>query len=301
MQKVRYLTPGDLIAVVAPAGKVTPDQVDPSVSWLEKRGYRVWKGEHLFGSYFQFSGTDEERTSDLQAALDHPEVRAILFARGGYGTIRVISKLQFGEFRLFPKWLAGFSDITILHSVCSRLQIPSIHGAMLKGALDESGNPGQSLLSLIYALEGRKPHYEISHHPLERMGSAAATVVGGNLSLLYSLLGTPFDIDMSGKILFIEETGEFLYHTDRMMHSLRLAGKLQGLKGLVVGQFSDMKDNPEPFGKEVEEIISGVVADYTFPVCFGFPAGHDSINLPVIFGNKWELNVQKEGVTFREI
>ncbi len=301
MQKVRYLKPGDLIAVVAPAGKVTPDQVNPSLSWLEQRGYRVWKGDHLFGSYFQFSGTDDERTSDLQAALDHPDVRAILFARGGYGTIRVVSKLRFGQFRLFPKWVAGFSDITILHNVCSNLQIPSIHGAMLKGALDETGNPGESLLSLIHTLEGRKPYYEISHHPSGRTGNAAAMVVGGNLSLLYSLLGTPLDIDMSGKILFIEETGEFLYHTDRMMHSLRLAGKLQDLKGLVAGQFSEVKDNAEPFGRTVEEIISEAVADYSFPVCFGFPAGHDAINLPVVFGNNWELNVQKEGVSFREI
>ena len=163
---------------------------------------------------------------------------------------------------------------------------------MLKNGVDETGNPVQSLLSLMHTLEGRKPHYEINHHPLERTGNAAASVVGGNLSLLYSLLGTPYDIDMSGKILFIEETGEFLYHTDRMMNSLRLAGKLQDLKGLVVGQFSDVKDNSEPFGKEVEEIIYGAVADYTFPVCFGFPAGHDAINLSVVFGKKWELSVQ---------
>ncbi len=301
MRKVRYLNPGDMIAVVAPAGKVTPGQVDPSVFWLEQRGYRVWKGEHLFGSYFQFSGTDEERTSDLQAALDHADVKAILFARGGYGTIRVVSKLDFRQFRLFPKWMAGFSDITILHNVCSNLQIPSVHGAMLKGGLGETGYPGQSLLSLIHTLEGKKPHYEINHHPLERNGNATAMVVGGNLSILCSLLGTPFDIDMSGKILFIEETGEYLYHTDRMMHSLRLAGKLQDLKGLVVGQFSEMKDNAEPFGRALEEIISEAVANYTFPVCFRFPAGHDAINLPLVFGKKWELNVQKEGVSFREI
>jgi len=301
MQKVPYLKPGDLIAVVAPAGKVTPDQVDPSVSWLEQRGYLVWKGKHLFGSCFQFSGTDEERTSDLQAALDHPDVRAIIFARGGYGTIRVVSKLDFGQFRLFPKWLAGFSDITILHNICSNLQILSIHGAMLKGGIGETGNPGESFLALIHAMEGRKPQYDLKSHPMGRTGNAAAVVVGGNLSLLYSLLGTPFDIDMTGKILFVEETGEYLYHTDRMMHSLRLAGKLQDLKGLVVGQFSDVKDNAEPFGKEVEEIISEAVADYTYPVCFGFPAGHGAINLPVVFGSKWEINVQNEGVSFREI
>ncbi len=301
MQIVRYLQPGDLIAVVAPAGKVTPDQLDPSVFWLEQRGYRVWKGEHLFGSCFQFSGTDEERTSDLQAALDHPDVRAIIFARGGYGTLRVVSKLDFGQFSLFPKWLAGFSDITILHNICSNLQIPSIHGAMLRGGIGETGNPGESLSALLHALEGRKPHYDLNPHPLGRTGNVVAPVVGGNLSLLYSLLGTPLDIDMSGKILFIEETGEYLYHTDRMMLSLRLAGKLQDLKGLVVGQFSDVKDNPEPFGKEVEEIISEAVADYTFPVCFGFPAGHGAKNLPVVLGKKWELNVQKKGASFREI
>jgi muramoyltetrapeptide carboxypeptidase len=301
MQVLKYIQPGHLIAVVAPAGKVQSERIMPAIHWLENRGYRVWQGEHLFGSCFQYSGTDEERTSDLQSALDNPEVKAIISARGGYGTVRIVEKLSFDSFIKYPKWLVGFSDITILHNICNRLGTPSLHGAMVRVGVGSDGIPTPGFLAMIEMLEGKQTRYEMIPNPLNRVGQETATLVGGNLSLLYSLIGTPFDLETTGKILFIEEIGEYLYHTDRMMTSLRLAGKLEGLKGLVVGQFTDVKDNAEPFGKSVEEIIAGAVAGYDFPVCFGIQAGHGEPNLPMIFGNNWSLEVTGTGSVLRPV
>lgn len=295
MQVLKYIQPGDLIAIVAPAGKVQPERVLPAIHWLENRGYQVWQGEHLFGSCFQYSGTDEERTVDLQSALDNPEVKAIIFARGGYGTVRIVEKLNFDAFTKYPKWMAGFSDITILHNICNQLEIHSLHGAMVRDGVSSNGIPTSGFLAMIEMLEGKQTQYKLEPYLLNKAGSTTAPLVGGNLSLLYSLLGTPLNLDTTGKILFIEEIGEYLYHTDRMMTSLLLAGKLKGLKGLVIGQFSDVKDNPEPFGISVEEIISEAVAGYDFPVCFGMQAGHGEPNLPLIFGKEWRLEVNETG------
>lgn len=295
MISIPPLRPGDLIAVVAPAGMVTPAQIMPGVDWLEKRGYRIWLGPNLFGRSFQFSGSDAERLSDLQQALDLEEAKAIIFARGGYGTIRIAGLADFGKFRENPKWLAGYSDITIIHSICASLGIPSIHGAMVRNSMGPDGVPSAGFVRMVEMLEGKRGGYHTGSHSLNRNGIASAPVIGGNLSLLYSLIGTPFDLDTRGRILFIEDVGEYLYHIERMMISLRLAGKLSGLKGLVVGEFSEVKDNPEPFGMTVEEIISDAVKDYDFPVCFGFPAGHGAVNLPVEFGTVWDLSVDNEG------
>jgi muramoyltetrapeptide carboxypeptidase len=289
------LQPGNLIAVVAPAGKVTPEEIMPGVDWLEKRGYQVWLGPNLFGRSFQFSGTDGERLSDLEQALGHGEARAIIFARGGYGTIRIASRADFTKFRENPRWLAGYSDITILHNICASMGIPSVHGAMLRNSIGTDGQPSGGFVRMIEMLEGKRNGYRVGYHALNRAGKTSAPIIGGNLSLLYSLLGTPFDIDTRGKILFIEEVGEYLYHTERMMISLRLAGKLSGLKGLVVGGFSEVKDNPEPFGMTVEEIITETVRDFDYPVCFGFPAGHGKVNLPLEFGTVMDLSVDSEG------
>ncbi len=299
MQKIRYTAPGDLIAVVAPAGKVQPERIMPAIHWLENRGYRIWQGDNLYGSNFQYSGTEEERTHDLQTALDNHQVKAIIFARGGYGTVRLIEKLNFGAFSQNPKWLAGFSDITILHNIINRLQFPSVHGAMVRDGVNSDGAPTKGFLAMVETLEGYPAHHTSIAFPLNRLGKVTSQLVGGNLSLLYSLLGTPFDLDTNDKILFIEEIGEYLYHTDRMMTSLRLAGKLEGLKGLVVGQFTDVKDNAEPFGKSVEEIIAEAVARYDFPVCYGIQAGHGEPNLPLIFGQEWCLEVQNTGTVLK--
>ena len=300
-KKPGYILPGDMIAVVAPAGKVKPEEVLPPIAWLERRGYRIWQGAHLLGGCFQFSGTADERLADLQEALDHPEVKAIIFARGGYGLVHLADRIRPDGFLKNPKWLAGYSDITILHNMSAGLGIPSLHGPMLRGSTGPDGNPSGSFESMMQILEGNGANYTFDARPHNRAGLAQAPLTGGNLSILYSLLGTPFDIDTEGKILFIEDIGEYLYHIDRMMHSLKLAGKLQKLKGLVVGQFTDVRDNPEPFGKNVEEIISHAVAGYEYPVCFGFQAGHEKTNHPMILGHRWRLAVTAETVTFSEL
>lgn len=291
MQKLKYLAPGDLVAVVAPAGKVEPAQVLPAVEWLEEKGFRVKTGKHLFHTYYQFSARDHERAEDLQEALDDPEVRAVLFARGGYGTVRIINKLNFSNLKRHPKWLAGFSDITLLHNVCRNMGIPSLHGPMCRNFMDEKLQPREEAEKMMGILMGEKVEYTFESPDHNRKGSVTGLITGGNLSLLYSLLGTPYDVDTRGKILFLEETNEYLYHIDRMMNSLKLAGKLEGLKGLVTGHFTDTRDNQEPFGKSVQEIIREAVGDFSFPVCFGMEAGHGGINLPLVFGKSWKLQV----------
>jgi muramoyltetrapeptide carboxypeptidase len=295
MSKLSFLQPGDLIYVAAPAGKVSPEEILPAVEWLRQQGYGVIMGKHIFSGSFQYAGTDDERISDLRAALDNPDVRALIFARGGYGTIRIINDLNFDKFLLSPKWLVGFSDITILHNACARLKVPSVHGPMLKGSMEKDGLPTQSMKSLMGLLTGEKAEYRVESNTYNRTGDTTAILTGGNLSILYSLLGTPYDLDTRGKILFIEDTGEYLYHTDRMMISLKLAGKLEGLKGIVAGQFSKVKDNDEPFGKTIEEIIMEAAGEYDYPVCFGFPAGHGSPNMPIMLGHPWNLSVTDNG------
>ena len=289
MPKLGYLNPGDMIAVVAPAGKVLPEQVLPGIEWLKINGFRVITGHHLLSVEFQFAGKDNERNADLQSALDHPEVKAVIFARGGYGTIRTLESITLEGFRKHPKWLVGFSDITILHNICANMDTPSIHGPMLRGFLEKDGQPSESFLRLMNVLSGKKPVYQFGSQTANRPGLTTGKLAGGNLSLLYSLLGTPYDMDTENKILFIEDIGEYLYHIDRMMISLRLAGKLRNLKGLVVGQFTGVKDNEEPFGKTVEEIILEATRGYGYPISFGCPSGHGTPNLPLIFGHNCTL------------
>ncbi len=294
MKTPPFLIPGDKIRIISPAGKCSEEQVLPAVNWLKDNGFIVELGIHVFGQYFQFSGTDDERLFDLQEALDDPEAGAIICSRGGYGTIRIMDHLDFSCFRKHPKWLVGYSDITILHNRIHQLGYQSIHSVMCRHFVDENGQPTDSLLSLIRVLKGEKPVYEFCGNPLNRRGTATARLVGGNLSLLYSLIGTPYDLDTAGKILFIEETSEYLYHIDRMMNSLKLSGKLMNLAGLVVGQFSDVKDNPDPFGKTVEEIILDAVKENDFPVCFGVPAGHEQPNLALTLGAIWKLKITEK-------
>lgn len=301
MKKPDFLRPNDLIAVVAPAGKVVRGKVQNGISLLRQTGFSVAEGENLFGSYFQFSGTDSERLSDLQSALDNPDVKAVFFARGGYGTIRLVEQLDFDRFAQNPKWLVGFSDITALHNVCASLKIPSVHGQMVASFVNEKGQPAESFRRLIRTLEGQNLKYRILSCPENRNGTARAPLVGGNLALIYSLMGTKYDLNTDGKILFIEDIGEYFYQIDRMMTSLRLSGKLAKLKGLVVGHFTDLKDNAEPFGISLREIVLHAVRDYNFPVCFGFPAGHEEPNYPLILGSRWKLKIDSEETIFEKI
>ena len=287
------IKPGAKIRIVSPAGKVNEKYIIPAVEWLQRQGYQVVLGEHVFARHYQFAGTDSQRLSDLQSAIDDTETAAIICSRGGYGTVRIIEKLNFGALQSHPKWIVGFSDITILHACLNKLGLATIHGAMPRYFLN-NGEPTENLQSLLQILTAGKASYSFENSEQNRTGKASGELVGGNLSIISSLQGTKYEIETDGKILFIEDIGEFLYHTDRMIHQLKLAGKFNNLAGLVIGNFTDMKDNEQPFGLTVNEIIAEAVHDFNFPVAYEFPAGHDEKNLALVFGKKWELSVSNE-------
>jgi muramoyltetrapeptide carboxypeptidase len=285
-----YLKRGDRIRIVSPAGKVQKDKVLQGIELLQDEGYEVIIGKHVFDKHFQYAGTDQQRAHDFQEAIDDPETKAIICARGGYGTVRIIEKLDFSPLLKNPKWMVGFSDVTVLHSVLNKLGIASIHGAM-PGFFIENKKPSRSFFSLMELLTSGKSQLEVKSHALNRAGTCSGELVGGNLSLIYALQGTPYQLETSGKILMIEDLSEYLYHLDRMMQNLRLAGQLKNLAGLIVGGFTDMKDNDSPFGKLAQEIILEAVQDYHFPVCFDFPIGHIPKNMSVMLGGNYQLEV----------
>lgn len=285
-----FLKPGDRIRIVSPAGKAQKDKVLPGIELLMEEGYEVIVGKHVFNKQFQYAGTDQQRGTDLQEAINDPLAKAIVCARGGYGTVRIIEKLDFSALLKNPKWLVGFSDITILHSVLNKIGIASIHGSM-PGFFLENKKTTRSFLSLMELISTGGSQVEISGHTINRKGNCTGELVGGNLSLLYSLQGTPWQLETSGKILIIEDVAEYYYHLDRMMQNLKLAGQLQNLSGLVVGGFTEMKDNESPFGKTASEIILEAVHQYQFPVCFDFPLGHIPKNLAVMLGGRYKLEV----------
>ncbi|MGE0634862.1 MAG: LD-carboxypeptidase [Bacteroidia bacterium] len=288
-----YLKPGDKIGIVSTARKITREELEPAVECFEKEGFEIVFGKNLFKEKNQFSGTDEERAEDFQLMMDNPEIKAILCARGGYGTVRIIDKLNFTAFRKNPKWICGFSDVTVLHShIWHNFGIETIHSIM-PVQLKNLGGESDAAKTLVNSLKGELSVYEFPAHPLNKVGATEGIVVGGNLSILYSLLGSVSDIDTTGKILFIEDIDEYLYHIDRMMMAMKRAGKLDQLKGLVVGGMSDMKDNAIPFGKTAEEIITDAVKEYDFPVCFHFPAGHIDANCAIYLGKTAKLEVGK--------
>ncbi|HAH23751.1 MAG TPA: LD-carboxypeptidase [Prolixibacteraceae bacterium] len=289
----QYLQKGDRIRIIAPAGKVSKEKVLPGIELLQETGYDVLIGNHVFDRHFQYAGTDHQREVDVQEAISDPLTRAIICARGGYGSVRIIEKLNFIPFLESPKWLVGFSDVTVLHSVLNSLHIASVHGAM-PGSFMENKKPLKSFHSLMEALTSGNSQVEMEGLPLNRNGKCSGELVGGNISLLYSLQGTPWQLDTRGKILFLEDVSEYLYHLDRMMQNLRLSGQLKHLSGLVVGGLTEMKGNESPFGKSACEIILDAVQDYHFPVCFDFPAGHIPRNLSLILGAQYALNVESK-------
>lgn len=289
-----YLREGSRIGLVAPARKVNREEMQAAKSMLRDWGLEVAEGKNLYRQEHQFAGTDEERAEDLQQMLDDPSVEAILCARGGYGTVRIIDKLDFSGFRKNTKWMCGFSDITVLHAhLHSQLKTETIHSAMALNLGDDKCSR-ENAASLRKALFGEKLSYNISQEsPCHRSGSASGILVGGNLSMLYALTGTRSDIQTGGKILFLEDLDEYLYHVDRMMMNLKRSGRLEGLAGLIVGGMSDMKDNAIPFGKTAEQIIRDAVAEYGYPVCFNFPSGHTPENYTLIFGREVKLVVEE--------
>ena len=288
-----YLKKGDKIAITCPAKKL-PRPMDDAVALLQSWGLEVVLGDTVTASFHQFAGDDDLRAHDLQRFIDDDSIKAIIAARGGYGTIRMIDKVDFSRFAQNPKWLIGFSDITVLHThLFANYGAQTIHGQMPVNIPDASKH---SLDTLRMALFGEALSYEYHAHALNRSGEGKGILVGGNLSLLVAVSGSVSDIDYSGKILFIEDVGEYLYSVDRMLRSLKRAGKLAQLAGLVVGGFTDMKDNDIPFGQTVPEIIMDIVQEYNYPVCFDFPAGHIPDNCSLIFGKEVRLSVQGQEV-----
>ncbi len=293
MKTPSYIKRGEKIGIVSTARRISEEKIYPAVKIFKEWGLEVVLGKHLFEEYNQFAGTDEQRTSDFQQMLDENSVKAIICARGGYGTVRIIDKLNFSNFIKKPKWIAGYSDVTVLHShIHSNFGIETLHSTMPLN-FSENKFSEESLESFRKALFGEKITYSLKTSSLSRKGKAEGILVGGNLSILYSLIGTRSDINTNGKILFIEDLDEYLYHIDRMMMNLKRAGKLKNLAGLIVGGMSEMNDNKIPFGKTANKIIAETVAEYNYPVCFDFPAGHKNDNRVLILGREIKFNVEK--------
>ena len=294
-----YLKKGDTIGITCPAGYMAREKAQSCIDSLQKWGFDVMVGKTLGSSSDNyFSGTDDERRDELQAMLDDDAINAILFGRGGYGMGRIIDQLDFKRFKKHPKWLIGFSDITVLHCHLNRrLNIAALHAPMA-AAFNNGSN--EFIRSFHNAIIGKKAKYQHALHPLNKIGSAKGELVGGNLSLLAHLCGTPSELFTKNKILFIEDTGEYIYNTDRMLYQLKRAGKLDKLAGLIVGGFTEMKDTERPFGKTVEEVIKDIVLEYDYPVCYGFPVSHDKENYALKVGVKYSLKVGKKNVQLSE-
>lgn len=293
MQQAPFLKPGDTIGIIAPSRKISRETLQPAVELFKSWGLKVKLGKNLFAEDNQFAGTDEQRRHDFQEMLDDRDVNAIICARGGYGTIRIMDGLNLDGLKLYPKWIIGYSDITVFHSYFHiNLDFPTIHAIMpVNYNLEKGETPSwQKLKSVLF---GELPRYEVESHPFNRNGHARGKVIGGNLSVLFSMAATPYDIDTTGCILFIEDLDEYLYHIDRMVMNLKLSGKLDNLAGLVVGGMSDMRDNTIPFGKDALEIINDYTRDSNYPVIFNFPAGHIEENYPLILGKEAEILVEQ--------
>lgn len=296
-----YLQKGDTIGITCPAGFMAAEKAQTCIDTLHGWGYNVMVGKTLgSGSANYFSGTDEERTDELQAMLDDDSINAILCGRGGYGMGRIIEQLDFSLFKKKPKWIIGFSDITILQQhIYSNYRIATLHAPMA-AAFNDGGAANEFIQSLKNALEGKKAEYECAVHEYNRRGEAVGELVGGNLTLVSHLVGTSSEAKTKGRILFLEDTGELLYKIDRMLYQLKRRGKLQKLGALIVGGFTDMTDTEKPFGKTVYEIVQDIVQEYDYPVCYNFPVSHSKENYALKVGVGYKLKVGKNKVTLEE-
>ena len=284
---------GGKIGIISTARKISLQELTPAITILESWGLEVVLGKNIFEEDNQFAGTIEQRTADLQSMTDNEDIKAILCARGGYGSIQIIDKIDFSTLQKSPKWIVGFSDVTVLHSHLNNLGLATLHATM---PINFATNTNKALKGLKNILFGNEKNIKCSPHPFNKDGKAEAEIVGGNLSILYSLLGSESDINTDRKILFIEDLDEYLYHIDRMMMSFKRNGKLENLKALIVGGMSDMNDNDIPFGETAEEIILQHTKGYDFPICFGFPAGHLDDNRAIKFGVKSKLEITAKTV-----
>ena len=294
---ISALKKGDAVAVISTARKVRPSELDFAINKIKSWGLNVCFGKNLFKQDHQFAGTIKERVEDLQWALDDVNIKAVFFAKGGYGSVHVVDSVDWQTFRTNPKLLIGFSDITVFHShVHQCFNIPTLHAAM---PITYPQNTDLAIKNIRDILFGEKVSYKFKGHSFNKNGKVKANIVGGNLSILFSLLGSKSQLNTYGKILFLEDLDEYLYHIDRMMQALKRAGMLENLSGLIIGGMSGMNDNTIPFGKTAEEIIRDVVSEYTYPVAFDIPAGHINENLPLLFGKKVNFSVATNQVLIR--
>lgn len=291
-----FLQNGDKVALVAPARKVSKLEIEPALDFIRQNGWQPVFSEGLTGEYHQWSGTDHERSNQLQRYLDDPEIRMIWCVRGGYGSMRIVDRLNWNAFQKSPKWFVGFSDITVIlqHLVHNRNTL-AVHGPV--ALTINKGN--QTAAALASVLKGEYAPVSFPSHSANRLGKATGKLHGGNLSLLYALQSSAEDVYPAGSILFIEDLDEYLYHLDRMMVSLKRSGKLKNLGALVVGGMTVMRDNDIPFGFNPVQIILDAVKEYNYPVCFDFPAGHIDDNHALIFGEEVEILVEPNGCRFR--
>jgi muramoyltetrapeptide carboxypeptidase len=297
-----YLEKNDTIGIVCPSGFMSYEKAAECIRVLQEEwGYKVKIGKTLGGdSATYFSGTDEERLADFQQMLDDDEVKAVLCGRGGYGMTRIIDKISFKKFKKQPKWIIGFSDITLLHShLYSNYYISSLHAPMA-AAFNDAGYISRFVQSLKNALENHSAIYTCDPHEFNKKGEAIGEVIGGNLALLAHAVGTDSDIKTRGRILFLEDVGEYIYNIDRMMYQLKRSGKLKNLAGLIIGGFTDTKDTDRPFGKTAYEVIHELVKEYDYPVCFGFPVSHGKENYALKIGVGYKLKVGKTKVILEE-
>jgi len=294
-----YLKHGDTIGLVCPAGYMALEKVQACVQALEHAGYNVLVGKTVGSdSLTYFSGTDEVRLADFQSMLDNEEVSAVLCARGGYGTSRIIDRINFKQYKRKPKWIIGYSDITALHAhLYSKYGIASLHAPMA-AAFNDGDN--EYLNSVLHAVAGQKSNYSCEPHEFNRRGKVTGDLIGGNLTLLAHLAGSVSEYKTKGRILFMEDIGEYIYNIDRMLIQLKRSGKFKDLAGVVIGKFTDSKDTERPFGKSVYEVIRDIFEEYDYPICFNFPVSHDKENYALKVGLEHTLKVGKSRVHLQE-
>ncbi len=290
-----YLSPGDVVGIVSTARKITVAELEPALRLLAEWGLEVRLGQTIGADEDQFAGDDSLRVADLQTMLDDPHIKAIWCARGGYGTVRIIDRLDFGEFSKNPKWIIGYSDITVLHAHLNMRGVETLHAQMPLDIEKKSEATAVSIREVIFGSAYSIVSEKTSS--INRPGKATGELVGGNLSVLYSLCGSDSALKTNNSILFLEDLDEYLYHVDRMLQNLKRNGVFENINGLIVGGMTDMHDNTIPFGKTAAEIILDIVADRDFPVCFDFPAGHVQDNRAMIFGRKVALEIHESGVS----
>ena len=293
-----YLSLGSQVGIVSTARKISKEELQPLISLLTDWGLKVVLGKTIDADYNQFAGDDALRSIDFQEMLDNPDIKCIWCACGGYGTVKIIDNLDFTTFRKKPKWIVGYSDVTVLHSHIHNFGIETLHANMAIEILIKSESTRTTIKKALFG-EAYEVQFDSHGNNLNRIGTVRGPLVGGNLSILYSLCGSPSAINTDGKVLLIEDLDEYLYHIDRMLQNLKRNGMFENLAALIVGGLNKMNDNTVPYGMTAEEIVYDVINEYEFPVCFNFPAGHINDNRALIMGREVGLNITSEKVTLK--